>query len=52
MSEEPLAPLLNRAGEMLRGLAEPGWDRIADTVVDAVRARTPGSRPENLRAGP
>jgi hypothetical protein len=38
MSEEQVTAFLNRAGGMLRGLAEPGWDRIADTVIDAVRA--------------
>ena len=48
MSDEPVAAFLNRAGVMLRGLAEPGWDRIADAVIDAVRATPRGGWP--LRA--
>lgn len=40
--DDPLALLLARAGQALRELAEPGWDRIADTVIVAVRS-TPRS---------
>ncbi len=39
---DPLAALLARAGQALRELGEPGWDRIADTVIAAVR-NTPRS---------
>ena len=34
---DPLGALLARAGQALRDLGEPGWDRIADTVIAAVR---------------
>ena len=37
MNPESVPALLNGAGAMLRGLAEPGWDRIADAVIHAVR---------------
>lgn len=40
--DDPLATLLSRAGQALRELGEPGWDRIADTVIAAVR-NTPRS---------
>lgn len=39
---DPLGALLARAGQALRELGEPGWDRIADTVIAAVR-NTPRS---------
>lgn len=39
---DPLGELLARAGQALRELSEPGWDRIADTVIAAVR-NTPRS---------
>ena len=39
---DPLGVLLARAGQALRELSEPGWDRIADTVIAAVR-NTPRS---------
>lgn len=39
---DPLGALLSRAGQALRELGEPGWDRIADTVIAAVR-NTPRS---------
>lgn len=39
---DPLSALLARAGQALRELGEPGWDRIADNVIAAVR-RTPRS---------
>jgi len=52
MSEEPLAAFLNRAGEMLNGLAEPGWDRIAETVIDAVRATPRGGWPLQVATPP
>ena len=42
MSEDPITAFLTRAGAVLRELAEPGWDVIADAVVDAVHA-TPRS---------
>ena len=45
MSEDPVAVFLHRAGAMLRELAEPGWDRIADSVVDAVRNTPRGGWP-------
>lgn len=35
---DPLGSLLARAGQALRELAEPGWERIADSVVTAVRS--------------
>lgn len=34
---DPLGALLARAGQALRDLGEPGWDRTADTVIAAVR---------------
>lgn len=34
---DPLGALLARAGQALRDFGEPGWDRIADTVIAAVR---------------
>ena len=40
--DDPLGVLLARAGQALRELSEPGWDRIADTVIAAVR-NTPRS---------
>ena len=40
--DDPLGVLLSRAGQALRELGEPGWDRIADTVIAAVR-NTPRS---------
>lgn len=40
--DDPLGVLLSRAGQALRELSEPGWDRIADTVIAAVR-NTPRS---------
>jgi hypothetical protein len=40
--DDPLGALLSRAGQALRELSEPGWDRIADTVIAAVR-NTPRS---------
>jgi hypothetical protein len=40
--EDPLNALLARAGQALRELGEPGWDRIADKVIAAVR-NTPRS---------
>jgi hypothetical protein len=48
MNDDPVAAFLNRAGVMLRELAEPGWDRIADGVIDAVRGTPRGGTP--LRA--
>ncbi len=45
MSDDPIAAFLNRAGSILRELAEPGWDRIADAVIDAVRATPRGGFP-------
>ncbi|MFB1299340.1 hypothetical protein ACAG24_027930 [Mycobacterium sp. pW049] len=41
-TDDPLGVLLARAGQALRELSEPGWDRIADTVIAAVR-NTPRS---------
>ena len=40
--DDPLGELLSRAGQALRELGEPGWNRIADTVIAAVR-NTPRS---------
>ncbi|MCV7058363.1 hypothetical protein [Mycolicibacterium gilvum] len=40
--DDPLDVLLSRAGQALRELSEPGWDRIADTVIAAIR-NTPRS---------
>lgn len=40
--DDPLGVLLSRAGQALRELGEPGWDRIADNVIAAVR-NTPRS---------
>lgn len=45
MKDDPIAALLNRAGAILRELAEPGWDRIADAVIEAVRATPRGGSP-------
>lgn len=39
---DPIGSLLARAGQALRELGEPGWDRIAETVITAVR-NTPRS---------
>ena len=36
--DDPLGALLARTGQALRELAEPGWDRIADSVIANVRA--------------
>jgi hypothetical protein len=40
--EDPVGSLLVHAGQALRELAEPGWDRITDSVIRAVR-NTPRS---------
>ena len=48
MNEDPVVAFLDRAGGLLRSLAEPGWDRIADAVIDVVRATPRGGQP--LRA--
>lgn len=40
--DDPLGVLLSRAGQAMREVGEPGWDRIADTVIAAVR-NTPRS---------
>ena len=45
MNEEPMAAFLSRAGVLLREVTEPGWDRIADTVIEAVRATPRGGWP-------
>lgn len=43
--DDPLGVLLARAGQALRELSEPGWDRIADSVIAAVRHTPRSGRP-------
>ena len=42
MTDDPFVSLLARAGQALRELAEPNWDRVADSIIAAVR-ETPRS---------
>lgn len=45
MIEDPVTVLLNRAAVLLQELAEPGWERIAAGVIDAVRGAPRGGWP-------
>lgn len=45
MKEDPVVALLDRAGSILRLLAEPGWERIAEAVIAAIRAAPRGGSP-------
>jgi hypothetical protein len=50
-NDDPLASLLARAGQALRELAEPGWDRIASN--DRGRPQDPSLKtPPNDKTPP
>ncbi|CAB4900809.1 hypothetical protein AYK61_26310 [Rhodococcus sp. SBT000017] len=48
MNDDPVAAFWTRACTVLRELPEPGWDRIAGAVVDAVRAAPRGGWPIDM----